>query len=478
MTTPSHRRHAFRPGPEALETRITLSLSTLASFNGTNGAIPRAAVIMDSSGNLYGTTLAGGASNGGTVFELAHGSGAITTLASFNGTNGWNPYAALIMDSSGNLYGTAQYGGAYGYGTVFELAHGSGSITTLASFNGTDGASPFAALIMDSSGNMYGTTPYGGPSWNGTPNNGSGTVFELAHGSDTITTLATFNVTNGAEPEDALIMDSGGNLYGTTRLGGRYGTGTVFELAHSHTVTTLAWNVEYPTTGLIMDSSGNLYGTAPAGGAHGSGLVFELAHGSRTITTLALFNGGNSPTPNGSLIMDSSGNLYGTTSYGGVSSDGTVFELANGSGTITTLASFNGGNGATPYGGLITDSSGNLYGTTTYGGSAGLGTVFELPGAAVPTSFQFSGSPSSTGAGTSQKFTVTAQNSVGTTDTGYAGTVDLTSTDSTANLPAKDTAWHNGTLTFTGFVLQKKGKASLTDTLFTSITGSLSVPVS
>ncbi len=128
---------------------------------------------MDSSGNLYGTTEEGGASNGGTIFELAHGSSTITTLASFNGTEGKYPKAALVMDSSGNLYGTTYSGeGHLDDGTVFELAHGSGTITRLAFFDGTDGDEPEAALIMDSSGNLYGTTYGGGVS-------GDGTIFEL-----------------------------------------------------------------------------------------------------------------------------------------------------------------------------------------------------------------------------------------------------------------------------------------------------------
>ena len=141
-TTLHHRRHTFRPRPESLETRLTPSLSTLASFGGPDGANPARALILDSSGNLYGTTLEGGAFNEGTVFELAQGSGAITALASFNGTNGADPDAGLIMDSSGNLYGTTYGGRRVNDGTVFELAHGSGTITTLASFNGTDGAGP------------------------------------------------------------------------------------------------------------------------------------------------------------------------------------------------------------------------------------------------------------------------------------------------------------------------------------------------
>ncbi len=131
---------------ESLERRLALSLTTLASFGAPNGANPAGALIMDSSGNLYGTAAHGGASNDGTIFELAKGSSTITTLASFNGTDGEYPEAALIMDSSGNLYGIAESGGAYGQGTVFELAKGSGTITALASFNiGTDGANPAGA---------------------------------------------------------------------------------------------------------------------------------------------------------------------------------------------------------------------------------------------------------------------------------------------------------------------------------------------
>ncbi len=212
-----------------------MSLTTLASFGPTvYGSDPAAALIMDSSGNLYGTACTGGAYDYGAVFELADGSGTITPLASFNGTDGARPDGALIMDSSGNLYGTTTYGGASSDGTVFELAKGSGTITTLASFNGTDGANPYATLVMDSSGNLYGTTAGGGAS-------NDGTVFELASGSGTITTLASFNGTNGANPLAGLIMDSSGNLYGTTESGGASSDGTVFELAKgSSTITTLA----------------------------------------------------------------------------------------------------------------------------------------------------------------------------------------------------------------------------------------------
>jgi len=369
---------------EQLESRVTPSfgLSTVALFNGANGAASGAGLIMDGSGNLYGTATNGGANGDGTVFERAKGSDTITTLASFNGTNGSGPND-VSMDSSGNLYGTTATGGVNDNGTVFELAHGSGTITTLASFNGTNSAFPNGGLVMDSSGNLYGTT-----SWVGAPNYGA-TVFELAHGSGTITTLATFNGTNGQRPLAGLIMDSSGNLYGTANLGGASSTdymtadGTVFELAHgSSTITALAsfngTDGANPYGALIMDKSGNLYGTASAGGRSGDGTVFELAHGSRTITKLASFNGTNGAGPDAALIMDRSGNLYGTAPGGGASSDGTVFELAKGSSSLTNLVSFNGTDGAIPECNLIMDSSGNLYGTAYEGGAANEGTVFEL----------------------------------------------------------------------------------------------------
>jgi uncharacterized repeat protein (TIGR03803 family) len=141
---------------------------------------------MDGSGDLYGTAEQGGASNDGTVFEIVHGSGTVTVLASFNGTDGAGPNGSLVLDGNGNLYGTTAGGGTYGSGTVFEVAKGSGAITTLASFNGSDGFDPVAGLIMDTSGNLYGTTAGGGGSSNGT-------VFELAANSGTITTLASFD---------------------------------------------------------------------------------------------------------------------------------------------------------------------------------------------------------------------------------------------------------------------------------------------
>jgi len=368
------------------------TITTLAIFSGTNGANPQGSLVEDSSGNLFGTTFYGGASWGGaigsgygTVFEVEAGSGTITTLANFNQSNGAWPAGGLIEDGSGNLIGTTIAGGTYERGTVFEVKAGCGTITTLANFNYTDGDNPLGGLVEDSGGNLFGTTLFSAAS--------VGTVFEVQTGSCTITTLATFNRTNGAFPEAGLIEDSSGNFFGTTISGGGGyggefgGDGTVFEVAAgTDAITTLATfdstnnNGEAPYTGLVEDSSGNLFGTTYFGGANGDGTVFEVPAGSGTITTLANFNGTNGANPYAGLVEDGSGNLFGTTGAGGSSGDGTVFEVQAGSGTITTLANFNGTNGANPYAGLVEDGSGNLFGTTSGGGDAnGDGTVFEVP---------------------------------------------------------------------------------------------------
>lgn len=366
---------------EALENRRLLSgyvLSSLASFNGGDGEHPLGALIMDSSGDLYGTTLDGGANNSGAVFEIAKGSTSVTTLASFSGEV---PIGTLLMDADGNLYGIA--GGVYG--SVFEIVNGSGVITTLADFDVNSGQIPSGGLVMDSSGNLFGTTEQGGA-------DDDGTVYEVAAGSDAITTLAIFNGPDGRDPQGPLMMDSAGNLYGTTEFGGGTTTaaGAVFELASgSTTITKLATfdgiDGANPEGALIMDSAGNFYGTAHSGGpltsagvSRSLGEVFELARGRKVITDLAGFNVTNGQNPNATLVMDSSGDLFGTTPLGGANNFGTAFEIVNGSDIITTVANLDGTNGSSAFGGLIFDSAGNLYGTASGGGASHDGAVFEL----------------------------------------------------------------------------------------------------
>jgi uncharacterized repeat protein (TIGR03803 family) len=380
------QRRSVALGVLQFETRETPStFSTLATFNGTNGYRPRSPLLA-SNGSFYGTTLEGGANNVGTIFKMPKAGGTITTLATFNTTNGADPAGPLLMDSSGNLYGTCRDGGANGLGTVFELAKGSSTITTLATFDGTNGSGPRSGVVMDSQGNLYGTAHDGGA-------NGVGTVFEVVKGSGTITTLVTFNNTNGANPYSGLLLDGSGNLYGTTFMGGPSGVGTVFEVSQgSNALTTLASfngsNGAYPYNvgGLLLDGQGNLYGTTYGsvltGPPTGAGNVFEVVKGSGTVTSLASFGAANGSV--GGVLMDGQGNLFGTTFWGGSSNDGTVFELAKGSSTLTTLVSFTGSNGQWPYVGLVMDGKGNLFGTTFLGGASGDGTVFEVSGAASP----------------------------------------------------------------------------------------------
>jgi uncharacterized repeat protein (TIGR03803 family) len=367
------------------------TITTVANFNKSTGLSPDAAVTFDTSGNLWGTTIGGGANSDGTVFEIINGSNNITSVASFNGANGETPEAAITFDASGNLWGTTAGGGAYnlqsgGYGTVFEIANGSSAITTVASFNYTNGYEPVAPVTFDASGNLWGTTFSG---YNG--------VFEIVNGSSTITPVGAFHFTNGASPDAAVTFDSNGNLWGTTSFGGAsyssgiLGDGTVFEITQgSSTVTTIASFIETsgqsPKSGLTSDASGNLWGTTYQGGFNTLGSVFEIVKGSGTITTIASFNGTNGEYPESGVSFDANGDLWGTTYRGGtgflagtLSGYGTVFEIANGSSAITTIA-FNGTNGANPEAGVTFDAYGNLWGTTYSGASQSsqYGTVFKI----------------------------------------------------------------------------------------------------
>ena len=381
-------------------------LETLVSFNGTDGALPEGSLIADAAGDLFGTTVIGGANGDGTVFEIPYvdGSYASTpiTLASFSGTNGEWPGHGLIADAAGDLFGTTLIGGANGAGTVFEIAKTGGSYastpTILVSF-GTNGYQPYSGLIADAAGDLFGTTYNSAVSF-------YGTVFELVNngGSYTLTTLVSFDRSNGAYPVAGLIADAAGDLFGTTTGGGAQGGGTVFEIAktggsYASTPTTLVSfngsNGHTPYAGLIIDAAGDLFGTTYNGGAHGDGTVFELVNngGSYTLTTLVSFNGTNGENPYAGLIADAAGDLFGTTLYGGANGDGTVFEIPYIDGsyasTPITLASFSGTNGANLYAGLIADAAGDLFGMTANGGANGDGTVFEL--SAPPTQLEISG---------------------------------------------------------------------------------------
>jgi uncharacterized repeat protein (TIGR03803 family) len=367
---------------------------TLHRF-GVTGGFPYAGVTFDSAGNLYGTTIYGGSGRYGTVFELTpHKDGTWTesVLHSFNFTDGGNPSAGVIFDSAGNLYGTTGVGGAHSGGTVFELTpHKNGSWTESILYSFENGV-PYAGVIFDSAGNLYGTTLDGGTA-------GRGTAFELTPHKDgtwTESILHSFNDfgNDGGLPEGGLVFDSLGNLYGTTLTGGANGSdlGTVFELTphkdgtwtesilHSFKGSDGVW----PEAGLTFDSVGNLYGTTARGGAYERGTVFELIpnpDGSWRESVLHSFRSGDGRAPAAGLIFDSSGNLYSTTYSGGAHNRGTVFSLTphqDNNWTESVVYSFRDRPGAFPYSGLIFDKRGRLYGTTHGDGRRTFGTVFEI----------------------------------------------------------------------------------------------------
>jgi uncharacterized repeat protein (TIGR03803 family) len=351
-------------------------LITIASFNGSDGDDPFAGVTLDASGNIDGTTIVGGVNGGGTVFEINQGSNTINALGSFGAPNGTAPhYPGAVTLYNGNIYGIAS-GGASGDGVIYSLSQQGGSPTTLATFTSPTSSLPVA---FDSQGNMYGTLRGGG--------NGDGSVWQIASGSHTITTFATFNGTNGAFYGSAVTLDASGNMYGTISAGGTNGTGTVWEIAHgSTTITTLA-SFDQATndsaSGVVVDSQGNIYGTTETDGTRGMGTVWEIVHGTNTIITLASFNGTNGELPTAGLTLDAAGNLYGETGGGGAFGQGALFEVAKGSGSITDLVSFAENGGGIPSGTVAIDSRGNLFGTTFDGGAYGNGTVWEYT-ASVP----------------------------------------------------------------------------------------------
>jgi uncharacterized repeat protein (TIGR03803 family) len=372
---------------------------------------PYAGVIFDKAGNLYGATAQGGAYRQGAVFEMtqrAGGGWTETIVHSFShpGTDGWFPFAGLTLDAAGNLYGTTIYGGAHASGTVFELSPASAgewTETILHSFNAnTDGNNPQGSLVFDAQGNLYGVAYGGGKTSNCT--GGCGTVFELTPQSDggwseTILHTFTNNGLDGYNPV-GVILDSEGNLYGTTVYGGSSNAGTAFKLSPQfgggwsetilHNFSKNGTDGSYPQGGLVFDSKGNLYGMTPSGGTvvPGYGTAYELspaAGGTWTEKVLYNFNpgAGNPIYPFATPTFDAKGNLYCTTQQGGAYGWGSVFELKpakSGPWIESVVHSFQNNNldGTQPYAGLTLGPSGDLYGTTGGGGTKGGGTVFEI----------------------------------------------------------------------------------------------------
>jgi uncharacterized repeat protein (TIGR03803 family) len=385
-------------------------LTPLYQFSGTDGLSPAAALVQGSDGNFYGTTTGVGvvpdvtvlfgendSAVYGTVFRISL-SGVFTNLYLFSGSDGANPYAALVLGVDGNLYGTTRYGGTNGYGTVFRMST-NGSLTTLYQFGSgaNDGQNPVAGLVQGSDGNFYGTTGSGGT-------NGYGTVFRITP-SGLLTNLHLFRFVDGSYPVAGLVQSSDGNFYGTTFYGGTNGAGTVFEITPQGTLTTLyqfgglPTDGLFPAAGLAQDSDGWLYGTTYEGGTNDYGTVFKISP-QGTLSTLYQFGG--LPTDGillvAGLVRGSDGSFYGTTEAGGTNTIncgggcGTEFRISS-AGTMTVLCQSSGlaTDGVSPEAGLVQGSDGCFYGTTYQGGTNGDGTVFKVSVPLSPPANQIAG---------------------------------------------------------------------------------------
>lgn len=354
-----------------IQLQAEVKFGVLANFGPTPtsnnlGGDPEAALLQGSDGNFYGTTFSGFSAPQGTIFKITP-TGLLTTLATFDGSNGCNPPGALILGKDGNFYGTTVTG------TIFKMKP-EGVLTVLASLYQIDGSTPYAGLILGTDGNFYGTA-------SDLYSVGDGLVFKMTP-KGILTVVASFNGTNGSKPETALIQGSDGNFYGTTTYGGASNDGTIFKVTRAGVLTSLVsfagTNGSNPQASLIQATDGNFYGTTSQGGATGNGTIFKMTP-KGVLTTLISFSGANGSIPMAALLQASDGNFYGTTSRGGGSSlNGTVFKLTP-AGVLTTLANFDGMNGVAPHAPLIQAKDGNLYGTTSSGGFPFYsGVVYEI----------------------------------------------------------------------------------------------------
>ena len=358
------------------------TFTTLHSFEGTDGSLPVGGLVQASNGDLYGTA-SFGADNAryGTVYKLTPG-GTLTTLLSFDYTDGDGPSAALIQATDGEFYGTTPNGGtAKGEGgTVFKIT-ASGTLTTLHNFCSQtgcpDGLEPLAGLVQATDGNFYGTTCCGGANGNW------GTIFKLTPGG-TLTTLHSFDGTDGYGLKAGLVQATNGKFYGTTADGGATGYGTVFEITPDGKLTTLynfcsqanCTDGFEPFAGLVQATDGNFYGTTEEGGANRYGTVFTITP-SGVLTTLFSFDETDGAYPVAGLVQATDGNFYGTTSDGGANGDGTIFNITP-AGALTTLHNFDDTDGEFPVAGLVQGTNGNFYGTTSKGGANNDGAVYAL----------------------------------------------------------------------------------------------------
>jgi uncharacterized repeat protein (TIGR03803 family) len=347
----------------------------LHSFSERTGENPYAGVIRDAAGNLYGTSEYGGPSRRGVVYKLSR-TGHYKVLHGFtSGADGDRPIGGVTRDSAGNLYGTTYTGGAANAGAVYKV-NMAGHETVLYSFTGgSDGANPIAGVIRDSAGNLYGTTALGGAAFNGV-------VFKLDMAGQETVLYSFTGEADGGQPYAGVIQDATGNLYGTTYQGGLGNHGVVYKLDVTGQETVLYSftgepDGDQPHGGVALDPAGNLYGTTFLGGTSDQGAVYKLDATGRESILYSFTGGSDGGNPADGVVRTPNGDLYATAS-GYTSGHGVVFEL-NSAGDYTILYSFTGANdGGNPLAGVIRDSKGDLYGTTSGGGKHNRGTIFEI----------------------------------------------------------------------------------------------------
>lgn len=353
--------------------------SKIIEFNGTNGKYPFGSVTVGSNGKIYGMTSAGGTSNTGVLFEFDPVAVIYNTMFSFTGANGLIPYGSLALGGNGKLYGVTEAGGATGYGVIFEYDPATSIYAKKYDFNsGNNGSLPYEGLTLGSNNKLYGMTKDGGT-------NGSGVLYEFdPAGAGTYTKKLDFSGTNGVMPFGRMALGSNNKLYGMTEQGGTGSKGVLFEYdPATNTYTkkidfTGASNGGFPRGGLTRIGNGKFYGMTTYGGAADKGVLFEFDPTTSTHTKKLDFNStGNGREPGESLVMASNNKLYGTTPYGGTSDKGILYEFDQLTLQFTKKIDFNGANGRSPVGKLITVSNGKLYGVTFGGGTTDTGVLFE-----------------------------------------------------------------------------------------------------
>jgi uncharacterized repeat protein (TIGR03803 family) len=366
---------------EAMESRMLLSTTATFvpgySFTAGSDALSPIALVVDGSGNVYGATFVGGQSGRGTIFKVPAGQTTPVTLSAFTGTDGVGTAPSLVVDASGNVFGTTPTGGSDSNGSIFEVAALSQTPVVIHSFPLSAGFDPSPTLTIDANGNLFGTTTTGG-------DHSDGEIFEITAGAHTFIPVYSFTSSDGTP--GGIAVDAAGDIFGVTTSGGTNGTGQLFEIAANQPagqsvitpLQSLPGGVSEPS--ITLDSHGNIFGTTVTGGNGNDGTIFEYNTATQSLNTLYQFTGGSDGSfPNGRIVVDGSDDVFGTTigSTSG-SGSGAVFELVNGASNPTIIHTFSGSDGSSPTYGLVAGPTGTLYGVTSNGGANSDGTTFSV----------------------------------------------------------------------------------------------------